>query len=140
MLRRSEELGDGLHIHKLKIHILEFSPLQTDTRRSDSHWEISKRQLRLHDSWRFSFSGKCNECLTWLFTDLRRLVWGSVSEPQLMTARVRASHCLAFPESINFHINTVIILNICSFVRQCNTFTSQTLSRHVSDSHGHHQL
>jgi hypothetical protein len=31
-------------------------------------------------------------------------------------------------------------LNICSFVRQCNTFTSQTLSRHVSISHGHHQL
>jgi hypothetical protein len=26
------------------------------------------------------------------------------------------------------------ILNICSFVRQCNTFTSQTLSRHVSAS------
>jgi hypothetical protein len=27
-----------------------------------------------------------------------------------------------------------IPLNICSFVRQCNTFTSQTLSRHVSAS------
>jgi hypothetical protein len=33
-----------------------------------------------------------------------------------------------------------LTLNICSFVRQCNTFTSQTLSRHVSASHGHHQL
>jgi hypothetical protein len=33
-----------------------------------------------------------------------------------------------------------LTLNIYSFVRQCNTFTSPTLSRHVSASHGHHQL
>jgi hypothetical protein len=39
--------------------------------------------------------------------------------------------------SILLHL---LALNICSFVRQCNTFTSQTLSRHVSASHGHHQL
>jgi hypothetical protein len=33
-----------------------------------------------------------------------------------------------------------LTLNICSFVRQCNTFTSQILLRHVSASHGHPQL
>jgi hypothetical protein len=33
-----------------------------------------------------------------------------------------------------------LTLNVCSFVRQCNTFASPTLSRHVSASHGHHQF
>jgi hypothetical protein len=31
-------------------------------------------------------------------------------------------------------------VNICSFVPHWTTYTSQTLSRHVSASHGHHQL
>jgi hypothetical protein len=31
-------------------------------------------------------------------------------------------------------------LDICSFIRQCNTFTSYILLRHVSASHGHPQL
>jgi hypothetical protein len=33
-----------------------------------------------------------------------------------------------------------LTLNICSFVHQCNTFTSYILLRHVSASHGHPQL
>jgi hypothetical protein len=33
-----------------------------------------------------------------------------------------------------------LTLNICSFVRQCNIFTSWILLRHVSASHGHPQL
>jgi hypothetical protein len=33
-----------------------------------------------------------------------------------------------------------LTLNICSFIRQCKTFTSKILLRNFSASHGHPQL
>jgi hypothetical protein len=37
------------------------------------------------------------------------------------------------------HFLNIVASNICSFVHQCNTFTSYILLRHVSASHGHLQ-
>jgi hypothetical protein len=71
----------------------------------------------------------------------------------LLNALLHVANRLGLQEnatSVDIHVKTNILyfsillrsltLNICSFVRQCNTFTSRTLSRHVSASHGHHQL
>jgi hypothetical protein len=45
-LRKSEKLGDGLHIRTSGIQNFEFSPVRSDTFHSISHWEVWPRQLR----------------------------------------------------------------------------------------------